>query len=313
MEDGVNGTGDPMDNDEINQMMKDVFDNKQGKTLLDDALKDAQDTCNAIDNAIDSETQEKMFEEATKFGGNLAGNMSPEYLRQVAANLQNINLSLSSLKSKIVKLLDKSSSYFSSRKETIREDLFSSGNLAGLEDYELLHPKLRKVFIEDLTVKETITVGKIDIYIDISGSMSGSCGVVNDKGDRITKLDFAKAFVVKLQQMNMLNDVYLFNTTVKKYRADPISLAMLDSDGGTTIDKAVQSIENNPTNALVITDAEDSCHLFSEKAFFIGVEGADFGSFNKNVISEYSDRGQVVVFDGSTILNVNRKGETILP
>lgn len=311
MQDNLNGNGD-LDNDELNQLMKDAFDNKQAKNMLDEALQDAQDTCNAIDQSIDKDIQEKMFDEATKFGGNEAGKLSPDYLRQVTARLQSINLSLGSLKEKIKKILDKSNSYFSSRKETIREDLFSSGNLAGLEDYELLHPKLRKVFIEDLTVKETKTVGKIDVYIDISGSMSSCCGTFNQEGERISKLDFAKAFVVKLQQMDMLNEVYLFNTSVKKYRTDPISLAMLDCDGGTVIDKAILSIEANETNALVITDAEDHCRHFSEKAFFIGVEGADFRSFDKAIIQQYSERNQVIVFDGQTIFNVDKKGATIV-
>lgn len=309
-----NGEGSGNGSDALDQAMKDMFDNRVAKNMLDDAMKDAQDTCKALDESVPKDVQEKMFNEAKKGGGGSeAGKLSPDYLRKVAANLQNINLSVGSLKEKIKKLLDKSVSYFSARKETTYEDLFSSDNLAGLDEFELLHPKLRKMFMEDIVIKDTKMVGKIDVYIDVSGSMSSSCGTLNTEGDRISKLDFSKAFVVKLQQMDMLNEVYVFDTSVKKYRTDPISLAMLDCNGGTTINKAIESIERNNNNALVITDAEDHCSLFSDKAFFIGVEGARFSSFRTEVISQYADRGQVVVFDGTTVLNVDKKGNTIYP
>jgi hypothetical protein len=86
---------------------------------------------------------------------------------------------------------------------------------------------------------------------------------------------------------------------------------MLDTSGGTTIDKAVESIEKRGINSLVITDAEDRCRIYSDKAFFIGVNGARFTHFNGEVISEYSDKNQVVVFDGTKIFGVDKQGRTI--
>jgi uncharacterized protein with von Willebrand factor type A (vWA) domain len=218
---------------------------------------------------------------------------------------------MGSLKEKIKKLLDKSVSYFSANETTEYEDLFNSDNIAGLEDYELLHPKLRKIFAEDLQVKNTKKVGKIDIYIDISGSMSSSCGVSGDDGNYISKLDFCKAFAAKLKSMDMLNELYMFDNRVKKGKTDVISISMMDCGGGTTIDAAVRSIEKNGVNALVITDAEDDCSIYSDKAFFIGVEGARFNYFHDNTIKEYSNKGQVVVFDGKTISKVNEEGNIV--
>ena len=92
---------------------------------------------------------------------------------------------------------------------------------------------------------------------------------------------------------------------------DIISISMLDCGGGTTIDAAVNSIVKNGVNALVITDAEDDCSIYSEKAFFIGVQGSRFNYFNDDVIKEYSDKGQVVVFNGESINKVNDKGEIV--
>jgi hypothetical protein len=252
-----------------------------------------------------------MFENINKDGGQQAGNMSPDYIRKVAQELSKLKLSMGSLKEKIKKLMDKSASYFSSKKQVTYDDLFNSDNLAGLNDYIELHPKLRKVFVEDILVKDEKPIGKLDIYIDISGSMSDNCGVENTIGQGISKLDFCKAFTMKLKEMEMLNDVYLFNTSVTKYSSDPISLAMLDTCGGTKIDNAILRINKEGVNALVITDAEDRCSIFSDKAFFIGIKGARFSHFNTDVIEKYSENNQVVVFDGTRIYNVNRNGDAI--
>ena len=305
---GMNGEGDP---DQMDELMKNMFDSAQGKQELDDAMNDAQQTCKGIDDIMDGDMQEKMFDQANQHGGNDAGSISPEYIRQIAANLQRVKMSMGSMKEKIKRLMDKSTSYFSAKKETIYEDMFNSDNLAGLDDFVLLHPKLRKFSMEDVVIKDTKSVGRIDVYIDISGSMSDSCGTQNDDGQSITKLDFAKAFTVKLKELGMLNDVYVFNNRVSKYKNDPISLAMLDTEGGTTINEAVRRIEKEQNNALVITDAEDSCSLYSDKAFFIGVKGARFNHFTQEAISKYSEQGQVVVFDGSRITYVDKTGREL--
>lgn len=309
---GLNGQSD-FDNDGVNNAMQEMMDSKQGKNMLDDAMQKAQDLCKQMDNAMDKDIQDQMFDNANKqdSDGGTAGKLSPDYLKHIAAKLESINLSMGSLKEKIKKLLDKSVSYFSAKQETKYENLFNSDNIAGLEDYELLHPKLRKIFAEDLQVKDTKKVGKIDIYIDVSGSMDSGCNLKNSKGEYLSKIDFCKAFAAKLKAMDMLNEVYLFNNRVKKCKNDILSISMISTSGGTTIDEAIKSIEKNGVNALVITDAEDSCDIYSDKAFFIGVEGSRFNYFNDDVIKEYSNKGQVIIFNGKSIRKVDEHGEII--
>ena len=308
MQQGLEGGPDSeFNNDAVDDAMDKMMNNQLSKNMLEKAMQDAQDTCKMMDQNIDNDTQEKMFDQSYQGGGNKAGNFSPDYFRQVAARLESIRISMGSLKEKLQKLLDKSAAYFSARKVVIFDDLLNSQDVSGLEDYELLHPKLRKMFIEDIMIKEHKYVGKIDVYVDVSGSMSSSCGVKNIKGDTISKIDFAKSMIAKLKEMDMLNDVYLFDTRVKKYRNDLISISMIDCGGGTTIDNAVGSIERVGNNALVITDAEDSCRHYSDKAFFIGVEGARFTSFDHR----YMERHQCVVFDGKSVKKVDIHGHTL--
>lgn len=308
MQQGLDGGADnEFNNDDVDKAMDKMMNNSLSKNMLDKAMQDAQDTCKMMDQHIDKDTQEKMFENAYKGGDGDAGKLSPDYFRQVAARLEQISLSMGSLKEKLQKLLDKSAAYFSARKIVTYDDLLNSQDVSGLDDYELLHPKLRKMFIEDIMIKEHKYVGKIDVYIDVSGSMSSNCGVTNTKGQNISKIDFAKSMVAKLKQLDMLNDVYLFDTRVKKYRNDLVSISMIDCGGGTTISYAVQNIDKVGNNALVITDAEDSCHVYSDKAFFIGVQGARFTGFDK----QYMQKDQCVVFDGHSVKRVGMNGHVI--
>ena len=83
---------------------------------------------------------------------------------------------------------------------------------------------------------------------------------------------------------------------------------MLDCGGGTTINEAVRHIEREGKNALVITDAEDGCSIYSDKAFFIGLNGARFNYFDSEVIKQYSEKGQVVIFNGENIIKIDAKG-----
>ena len=308
---GLNGTSD-FDSKDAAEAVDDMCNSTQAKKAMEDAINKATELCKNMDDAMDDDIQEQMFDNATEHGENCsAGDISPNYIKQVTSRLENIKLSMGSVKEKLKKLLDKSASYFSSRQQVTYDDLFNSDNIAGLEDYELLHPKLRKIFAEDLQVKETKSIGKIDVYIDISGSMDSGCGIENSQGNNITRLDFCKSMVVKLSQMDMLNDVYVFNNSVKKYKKDPVSISMLDTSGGTTINTAVKSIERNGVNAIVLTDAEDHCNIYSEKAFFIGLQGANFNYFQEDVIKQYSEKDQVIVFDGHTIKYVNEDGYVV--
>jgi vacuolar-type H+-ATPase subunit H len=302
--------GNEFNNDKCDKSMEKMLDNSTAKKMLENAINDAQETCHQLDNTMSEEQQEQMFE-ACDSGASEASKIDGNYIENVSRQIQSIKLSMGSLKEKIKKLMDRSISYFSAKEEVKYEDLFNADSIAGLDEYVLLHPRLRKFMAEDINIKETKKVGKIDLYIDISGSMASGCGINNDNGDYISKLDFCKAFAFKLKEMDMLNDMYTFQNSVKQISTDVITISMIQDSGGTDIDKAVTKIEKNGVNALVITDAEDSCSIYSDKAFFIGVKGSNFRCFNNDVIEEYHKKDQVVVFDGSHIYKVDKIGNVI--
>lgn len=303
----LNGASE-FDNDDIDNLLSKMLDNKMSKDMLDDAMQKAQNDCKSLDGSMSQDLQDDLFNNAKD--RNAGKEITPDHLNYVAENLKKINLSLNSFKEKIKKIMDKSKNYFSASKKVIREDLFNTDNIAGIDDYIELHPKLRKIMSENIEIKDTISQGKVNIYIDVSGSMSDRCAVTNTS-EYISKLDFCKSFAVKLEDMKMLNKIYIFNTTVKEHKKDLFSLANLGTSGGTCLNTVVEHIRKHPDNALVITDAEDRCSVYSEKAYFVGVKGARFNCFNNDVIKKYTESNQMIVFDGTKIYNVNSKGDAI--
>jgi hypothetical protein len=312
-EDIRNGlSGDSEFNQDTQDSIDDMFNNATSKNQLERMLDDAQNACKSVDDFIDVETQEILFENpqmASEF--TQAGKFDSEFIRTITAKLYRLKMSMGSFKDKIRKILDRSASYFSSKKDTTYEDLFNSDNVGGLEEYELLHPKLRKIYAEDITVKETKSIGKVNVYIDISGSMASPCGLIGEDGRPVSKMEFAKCLTVKMKEMDLLDQVYLFDASVKKYRNDLISISMIDGNGGTNIDRCLESINKIGKNSLIITDAEDNCSVYSEYAYFVGVQGADFSCFTKYAIKKYVENDQIIIFDGTKIYSVNTKGQAI--
>jgi hypothetical protein len=308
MMDNLCDGGDEFSNGKADSAMKKMLDNQQSKKMLEEAINQAQETCKSLDESMDDEQQDQMFESCNEGGGSEAAKLDGSFIENISRKIQNINLSLGNVKEKIKKLMDKSTSYFSAKETVQYENIFDANDTTGIEDYLFLHPKLRKVMAEDIMVKETKKIGKIDVYIDISGSMASDCGIKSSDGNYVSKLYFCKAFVYKLKQMDMLNELYTFQNVVRHIKNDLVTIAMIKDTGGTDINKAVRKIVDNGVNAIVITDAEDHCDIYSDKAFFIGVQGARFNGFKDEVIKQYSDREQVIVFDGATISKVDERG-----
>lgn len=299
--------GDEFNNKETDDLMKNDFGNGASKKMMEDLIEQASELCKKMDDVMDHETQEQMFENINEKSSE-AAKLNTEYVNDVAANLNKIKMKVGCVKEKIKKLMNKSLSYFSAKKVTIHENLFDTDNISGLEDYELLHPKLRKIFAEDVSVKETKSIGKIDVYIDISGSMDQKCKVGEEK---MTKLDFAKSFLAHLRQENLINNIYTFNSEIFPIKNHIINIAMIGCTGGTCIKTVVKKIIKDNQNAIVITDAEDRCDIYSDKVFFIGVVGAEFRYFSESCLESYANAGQMIVFDGNKIQSVNKNGHVI--
>jgi hypothetical protein len=236
--------------------------------------------------------------------------MTKHEIDRAIESLKKIKMNDSVLKNNIKMILDKSKNYFSGQERITHESLFESGNFDGLEEYAMLHPKLRNIFPEDITTRNVERKGKINLYIDISGSMSEGCGVKDLDGRGLSKLEFAKAIALVMKKNNMLNKLYSFNQDVHALKTTDFAIASLDDMGGTSITKVVNHIIKSQENSLILTDAEDRCSVYTDKAFFLGVKGSMFNYFRDDVLEQYHAK-QMSVFDGNKILSVDERGYVV--
>ncbi len=289
---------------ELERMLKNLsqmMDSKENE--LEKEMDRAKSACENLDEIYSHDEQSELWDELQ--GGASASRIDSTLLDSLSDNLRNINMSMTGVKQFIKKILNNSINYFSAKETVTFEPLMETGHMDGLEDVYMLHPKLRTIFMDDMMVKDVQKIGKINIYIDISGSMGASCGVQREDGYYVSRLDFAKAFAIKMQEMDLLENVYTFNTHVYAKKNTLPDLLKINCDGGTTIDAVVNHINIKDENAIVITDADDHCSMYSPKAYFIGTEGATFRHFK--YLDQYRHQ-QMCVFDGSRVRKVNSKG-----
>lgn len=286
---------------QLEKMLNDMLNKKSNE--LDELMNKAQAACQKIDEAYNDDEQNNLWESAQD-GDLSAESFSIDKIEELATQLKSIRMAMGGVKQFIKKIVDNSVSYFSSKEETTHESLMESGHVDQVQDIYMLHPKLRKFMMDDIMVKETKRVGKINLYIDNSGSMDAHCGARDADGNYITRLTFAKGFALKMLEMDLLNEVYTFNDNVVKRKATLVDITKLKVQGGTNTNLVVNHIANQGVNAIVITDGTDSCYGYSEKAYFIGTEGASFNGFNR--IEEFHK--QMCVFDGKSVKQIDKKG-----
>ena len=272
---------------------------ESSKSKLEEQLASAAEELSELSEHITDQELESQFEQGSGAG------LSKDQIQHAINTLKKIQINEDALKNNIKVILDKSKNYFSGQERVIYESLLESGNFDGLEDYIMLHPKLRQLFPEDITTKSVERKGKINLYVDISGSMSENVGISG-----LSKLDFAKAVLLVMKKNKMLNKVYVFNSEVQEYSDSDFSVALLDTYGGTSLNAVVEHVKKHQQNSLVLTDAEDRCYRYSEKVYWLGVKGTRFSFFNKEVLDQYYNN-QMCVFDGKKILSVDRSGNTI--
>jgi hypothetical protein len=315
---GKGDTGKGSYSEQLEKILKRFTEepNIQTQQFFDKQMDRAKETVDALEKGLSEEDIKKMWSDLTK--GNLTDvdkvttRLNPESVKNLRDELAKIRMNMSGLKSTIKNLLDKSIAFFSAKEKVTFDQFLDNPMIDEIQEYMYLHPKLRKVCVDDLLVKEIERKGKIDVYVDVSGSMGSSAQIKGLSGsERISRLTFAKSLVLKLKEMDMLNDVYSFQNRVSKEGNTVSDIVFIDGNGGTSLNNVVKKIEENGTNALIITDAEDRCQMYSDKAFFIGVAGSDFRSFEDNVVAEYSRRNQIVIFDGNRIMKVDSKGCTV--
>lgn len=153
---------------------------------------------------------------------------------------------------------------------------------------------------------------KLTIYIEYNAGSMGSSAGIKDAA-YLSNMSFAKSLLLKLKKMDVLDNIYKFNTNIKPVKNEMNSILGITNSGGTDINKVINAIEEEGKNAIVLTDADDRITLYSDKAFLLGVAGARFTGIHKDVFDEYYNNKQVIVFDGTYVMNIDKTGRPIKP
>lgn len=285
--------------DQMDQHLKDMVDmlnSKKSQKELEQAFKQAEEKLNKLrDVGVNIDNDEEVPEEEKK-----------EIIKNLN-NLDSIRLSLSRLntsKDKILKAVEKilngTTNYFSQKCITTDVELFEADQLLDINGIELLHPVFRNSRILDLSVTERKYIGKFDLYVDCSGSMSCGCG--GDLGG-VPRIDLAKSLAMQMKELGILGDLYEFEDRPKKIMNTDMSILMMAARGGTNIEHVLQNILKTGNNSVILSDGESYVSSYTHKAFFIGV-GTDFHYFKTDggIGQKFVDEEQCVHYDGKNFV-----------
>lgn len=227
-------------------------------------------------------------------------NNDPEFLEKIDVlkdRLKAVSINKESIKKVMEKILDESMNYFSTKFKRVEESLFDCEECEDLFGLEFLHPIFKNAEIMSVGNETRLYKGKMDLYLDCSGSMSSN---ERFEGVNIQMIDLAKGIAMVLYRMGMIDNLYFFDNSLYKIdNVNEMTILSFSKSGGTNFNKVVDMINMNGNNAVVITDGFDSCYRYSKNAFWIGIGGTTFDSYGDE-FNTYKGNKQCVAYNSST-------------
>lgn len=245
-------------------------------------IVDSQEFENALSNA-----KKRAFVKISNFENSgmttkelqeVSGSKSLDMIAQmdlIKDQISSINSNLPKIRSVIENILDKSTSYFSSKYKSNELSIMDSDTIDELDGVEYFHPKLRKTHLDEVITREHKYKGKLNVYIDVSSSMNHYC---NFGSTRIPKLLFAKALVIKMMDLDLVDKVIPFGSYLREPfdPPNPVTISLMTAKCGTNINLVIADCEARQENGVVVTDCEDSITAYSDKCFILGTSDAKF-------------------------------------
>ena len=307
------GEGDGEGNGESNQEKEGESKNPQGgkggesstredyEKAIDKVLDKAESNIQkAMDNADEKikDLEDKLGKEAMKD----LSNSEPEFLEKIDKlknALSAVSINKESIGKVLEKILNESQNYFSTKFKRIEESLFDCEECEDLFGLEFLHPIFKNSQIMDIGNETRKYKGKIDLFLDCSGSMSS---YENFEGTRIRMIDLVKGIAMVLYRMGMIENLYYFDNSLYKINnVNELTILSFSKSGGTDFNKVVEKVKENGNNAVIITDGEDACHTYDKKVFWVGVGGTKFNGWGgSGAFSTYKAMKQCVTYNSKS-------------
>ena len=266
-----------------------------------------------LNSAKNEKALEKAMGSADKIMKDLTEKLGEEALKDLADNdadflnsiekvkdaLSRVAVNKESIKNVLVKILDESQNYFSQKFHTVEETLFEAEQFDDLFGLEFLHPIFRNAELLSPGNASRVYKGKIDLYLDCSGSMGSS---ENFEGTNIRMIDLVKGIAMVLYRMNMIDKLYFFDTSIHEIKnINEFTILGFDKSGGTDFNNVTAQCALNGRNSVVITDGEDHVQDYKKNIFWVGVGGTTFqGWGGEGAFSTYKATRQCVTYNNNS-------------
>lgn len=274
---------------DLQDMADKVLDNAENEQQLEQAMNNA--------DKIMKDLTEKLGEEALN---DLANNDADflDSIEKIKYALDRVCINKESIKQVLVKILDESQNYFSQKFHTVEETLFEAEQFDDLFGLEFLHPIFRNAELLSPGNATRVYKGKIDLYLDCSGSMGSH---ETFEGTSIRMIDLVKGIAMVLYRMNMIDKLYFFDTSVYEIKdINEFTILGFDRSGGTDFNRVAAMCAANGRNSVVITDGEDSVASYFKNIFWVGVGGTTFtGWGGEGAFQTYKATGQCVTYNSN--------------
>lgn len=289
-QDGGKGAGKDSGSSNRDSATEDIIDKalENAKKDIEDAKSKADDKIQELENQLGKEALQDLM------------NNEPEFLEEIEVlkdKLRAVTINKESVKKVMEKILNESMNYFSSKFKRVEESLFDCEECEDLFGLEFLHPIFKNAEIMNIGNETRIYKGKIDLYLDCSGSMSS---YETFEGVQIRMSDLVKGIAMVLFRMNLIENLYFFDGQIYEIKnINELKILSFSKSGGTNFNRVVQKIRENGNNSVVITDGYDSCYEYSKQAFWVGVGGTRFESYNDQ-FATYRKANQCVSYNSET-------------
>lgn len=295
------GEGDAQEGGSAQQAGSSSGSNRKSlEDIVDKALEKATSNIDKAKSNTDEKIknlEDQLGKEAMK---DLMGN-DPEFLEKIDVlrnRLKAVSINKSSIQKVMEKILNESQNYFSTKFKRVEESLFDCEECEDLFGLEFLHPIFKNAEIMNVGNETRIYKGKMDLYLDCSGSMDSN---ETFEGVDIRMIDLAKGIAMVLYRMGMIENLYFFdNYLYKVENINEISILSFSKSGGTNFNKVIDMVNMNGNNSVIITDGYDNCHKYSKQAFWIGIGGTQFEPYGESAFTNYRDNKQCVAYDSGT-------------
>jgi hypothetical protein len=258
---------------------KDENSNKSGNKGLNDSNKEEFDELMSkafeeIDDLVEEKNEEQNGTSKINIKSNSVTDKSVENL------LNKVKFSSSTMDSFITKTIKSFKQHFSNISRFEYEEILDSDLIEDIDGVEYL-PLVKDypvLWSEVFNIKKILSC-VVDCYVDRSGSMSSNCNINEyhnsfakdnkSQPSNISYYDLAKVLAYKLYKSDYLSDLYWFTTYFEKINLD--SFLKTSTQGGTSIDCAIENVLKQKRPSLIISDGDDTINIYSDMVYIINV------------------------------------------